>query len=209
MIADGLLGYFTDGAWGSEVAPGGGLDQVFGVHARSDYEVCDEADIYLGEKCCDGTCAAVLENLVVEDGAAICGCFADGRPAVVANSCGEGKTAYVGTLFFPNVEWNYTASTEYLFTQLLEQVDYRPPIKANGVKDGQILETRILEGETTFIFILNHEKETQEFAVSVPLGQEPGKIRVVQGCADAQCSGGELHLTGKLDGDGVIIVALT
>lgn len=159
VISDAMLGYFTDDAWGSEICPPGGLDRAFSVNIKSDYRPIDEEDLVDPSHNYKNTAKVIAEHIEVEEGGKVLVEFSDGRPAAVSGKYGEGKTAYIGTLFFANAMWQYSADTNKMFKKLLEAVDYFSPIRLEGVSDEQMVEVRLLENqEKTFVFLLNHEQ---------------------------------------------------
>lgn len=181
VVSDGLCGYFTDGCWGAEICPAGGLDRVFGLHVKSDYETIQEEDILCQGTTYHNVAKVVAEKIEVHEGANIGGTFRNGRPAVVANAYGDGKTVYMGTLFFANAMWSYSASTNQLFREVLEMAGYRGKIRLEGPLEEQNVEVRILEEEEeTFVFLINHEKDKISYELAVPLGKVGAVVEMIE-----------------------------
>lgn len=171
VISDAMLGYFTNDAWGSEVCPPGGLDRVFSVNVKSDYCPIDEEDLVDSSHNYKNIAKVIAEHIEVKEGGNVLAEFPDGRPAAVSGIYGEGKTAYIGTLFFANAMWKYSADTNKMFEKLLEAVGYSSSIKLEGVSDEQMVELRLLENqEKTFVFLLNHEQCPVNIQCGLPIG---------------------------------------
>lgn len=170
VISDGLCGYFTDRCWGAEVCPGGGLEQVFGLHVKSDYETINEANILCAGKTYTNVAKVIAEKIVVHDGASVGGTFENGTPALVANTYGKGKTVYTGTFFFANAMWNYTDCTNRLFQEMLGMAGYQSEISLIGPTDVENVEVRLLEdSKGTLVFLINHENKEIAYKLAVPL----------------------------------------
>ena len=208
VIGDAMLGYFTDGEWGAEVCPAGGLDDVFGLYVRSDYKITDGGHLIADGKTFCNTAAVVQENLVCGPDTRVIASFEDGTPAVAKHAFGEGQALYTGTLFFPNVEWDYSADTVEMFERMLDAVGYESAVKAEGPQKDQLLEIRVLEGQTSFVFLINHEKETLHYHACIP-AKGFGRAEGICGEAAVQLRDGILEAEGDLEADGVQIIRLT
>ncbi len=168
IISDGMLGYFTDEAWGAEICPAGGLDQVFGLDVKSDYQVINEENLKDAGHVYENIAKVTAEHMEVRQGADVFASFENGRPAAVSNGYGKGKTAYVGTLFFANAMWNYSEHTNTFFGKLMEEVEYRPAAQIS-CPGGELVEARMLYGEQeAFLFVINHENKSAEFELDFP-----------------------------------------
>ena len=173
VISDGLCGYFTDKALGAEICPAGGLDQVFGLHVRSDYRTINEEDIILEGRRYEHTAKVIAEKLVLHENAEAVATLADGLPIMTKSAYGKGKTVYLGTLFFANAMWNYSADTNRLFKKALDMAGYHSQILLKGPREEQNIEVRILEQEEDkFVFVINHESEHTGFSLSLDLEWE-------------------------------------
>ena len=170
IISDGMLGYFTDKAWGAEVCPAGGLDEVFGLDVKSDYCVINEQNLVIEDHEYHNVAKVIAEHIKVRENAEVFGKFENGRPAAIAHSYGKGKTAYVGTLFFANAMWHYSGDTNEVFCKLLEKVEYSPKAKLCGPGSEQLVEVRVLEGkDEAFLFLINHDEKAACVELSVPM----------------------------------------
>lgn len=168
IISDGMLGYFTDEAWGAEICPAGGLDQVFGLDVKSDYQVINEENLKDAGHVYENIAKVTAEHMEVKQGADVFASFENGRPAAVSNGYGKGKTAYVGTLFFANAMWSYSEHTNAFFGKLMEEVEYRPAAQIS-CPGGELVEVRMLYGEQeAFLFVINHENKSAEFELAFP-----------------------------------------
>ena len=171
VISDALCGYFTNDGWGAQVCPAGGLDQVFGLKVKSHYDVIDERDIQYDGNIYAHAGKMISERFQLKEGAKIVANYLDGSPALVTNVYGNGKTAYIGTMFFGNAVWNFDEGTEKMFRSVLSEIGYEPGISVIGNDAMHTVETRLLCDENgTFIFVLNHSKDTFGVEIRVPVG---------------------------------------
>ena len=171
MISDGLCGYFTDNGWGAEVCPAGGLDQVFGLHVKSDYRTINEEDIILDGRRYEHTAKVIAEKIVLHENAETVATLSDGLPIMTKSTYGQGKTVYLGTLFFANAMWNYSGDTNRLFRKALDMAEYHSDICLRGQKEEQNVEVRVLEREQDkFVFLINHEAEHLGISLDMNLG---------------------------------------
>lgn len=168
VISDGMLGYFTDEAWGAEVCPAGGLDKAFGLDVKSDYRVINEENLITGNHVFENVAKVISEHIEIKEGAKVSACFENGMPAVVSHSFGSGKTVYVGTLFFANAMWNYSSDTNTLFRRLMDEVQYQPAATMRCPNE-ELVEMRMLYGEKeAFLFLINHESKNVSIELSFP-----------------------------------------
>lgn len=179
VISDGMLGYFTDEAWGAEVCPAGGLDKAFGLDVKSDYQVINEENLITGNHIYKNVAKVISEHIEVKEGAKVSACFENGKPAAVSHSYGSGKTAYVGTLFFANAMWNYSADTNTFFRRMMDEVQYRPAATMQ-CPDEELVEVRMLYGEKeAFLFLINHESKNVSVELSFPCSGYTKKQNIV------------------------------
>lgn len=199
VISDALCGYFTDDGWGAEVCPAGGLDQVFGLHVRSHYELIDERDVIFGDRLYKDVGKVISERLVVHDGAAVQATYTDGTPAVVSHAYGQGRTAYAGSLFFGNAMWHFTDDTNRMFRDLLALVQYQPGVRLEGPGSGQDVEVRRLcDEQGGFVFLINHRQENAGFDLTMPLGYGAEVAEIISGDA-LPAADGALRVAGMLE----------
>ena len=151
IISDGLLGFFTDEGWASEVCPPHGLDEVFGLRTRSNYVPADQSDIVLQgdhgqpQQVIRSAGRFLHERCRVYGSAKTIGTFADDLPAIVINSYGKGVTAYIATLFFSDVVISDNlAGANTVFRELLDYVGFSCDIQIEETDDNDIIEVRTL-----------------------------------------------------------------
>lgn len=172
VIADAMLGFFTDGGWGSEVCPPHGLDEVFGVSTLSDYGLTEFSDITTGKNHSKVGCF-VEEHLRLQEDTAVKGMFQNGAPAVTMHSYGAGQAIYVGTMFFANAVRSGLSETNGLFREIMDLTGLCGEAEISGLTDEQTVEVRELYGEDeAFVFAINHTNERCTPSIQVALGME-------------------------------------
>lgn len=172
VISDGMCGFFTDGGWGAQICPPHGLNRVFGLKVRSNYNLITTCDITLGaeKKKCRAVGRFIQERLEVQEGAVVCGEFENGQPAIVASSYGEGKTVYIGTIFFAAALTGKMSEIDKAFRLCLAQVEYKNSVSIEGISENGLVEVRrqICDG-SEFIFIINHSTEVEQPEIYIPV----------------------------------------
>ena len=207
VISDGMLGYFTDEAWGAEICPAGGLDRVFGLDVKSDYRVINEENLVDEGGVYENIAKVISEHMAVKPDAKVLARFENGMPAAVSHRYENGKTAYTGTLFFANAMWNYSAHTNRFFCKLLEEVEYRP--KAEIACPGEeLVEVRMLCGkQEAFVFVINHESKDIDIELSFSCSGYT-EIRDITGDAPDALTGERAVIRTALEAEEVKIYML-
>lgn len=168
-VAEARLGWNDDRGFASEVIPGMGLSEVFGVRENS-----VKMDDRIAMNPVEGG-HPLLEGLAVD--AQLEGCFfgesialrqerqvhllarfKDGSPAAAASSFGKGKTLYIGSfLGLASHQSPHEANTHFILN-LLRWAEIAAPlrIETHGAEPGEI-DLRIQEHpEGLLLFALNH-----------------------------------------------------
>lgn len=160
VISDAMLGFFTDGGWGSEVCPPHGLDQVFGLRTKSNYDMVTRSNIHIADQEFSKVGCHVEERMDVYENTIIPGVFESGNPAIVVNTYGKGKTVYLGTMVFANIIYEGLEKTNDLFHTVLALADYCTDKEICGIPENAIIEVRrLISEEDEFVFVLNHTKD--------------------------------------------------
>lgn len=188
VIADAMLGFFTDGGWGSEVCPPHGLDKVFGVSALSDYGLAEFSDV-VTQRTYDKAGCFVEEHLRVLD-AEVKASFRSGAPAITAHSYGAGHAIYIGTAFFANAVRSGLNETNGLFRELMRWAGLHGEAEIEGLSDAQTVEVRELYGrDEAFVFVINHMNERCSPSVRVELPFAGSMYEIKKPENTAYCSG--------------------
>ena len=207
VIADARIGVVDDLDYGYQEIPGAGLSQVFG---------CKEIAVWPGEKAeiqisalnqssneSDyGTsalpCGIYRQELeITSPTAQVIARFAEGDPAIVANSFGKGKAVLIGASVFSR----YFASKEGILPELLKQIlrdlNVSPPIMtiSGGISGNTYFRCLDSDGEKV-IFGFNFSGEEASI-----------RVKVTDYC---KASGYEDLITGRKvhalsDGDGTVV----
>lgn len=207
VISDAMLGFFTNGGWGSEVCPPHGLDDVFGLDVSGDYGLIETCDIQMQQdkrKRYQKVGCFLREKMYLKEDACVEAVFEDGKPAVVTHRYGKGITVYVGTILFANAVREGVQTVNPLFTELLQCAGYTPDKSISGVSEDALVEVRLLENENeTFVFVLNHAHTKQMPHIEVRLADPKANTKEVQeifcGDGNVRQSGGLLILEPEMD----------
>lgn len=216
VISDAMCGFFTDRGWGSTVCPPHGLSEVFGVKVSSNYELITDCSIMLMEggqegetaesRCIDKVGRFIRERMALQGHAVVRGRFEDGKPAFVECSYGEGRTVYIGTMFFAAAINGSMYEINEVFRQALHSVGYENPVSVEGVSADGIVEVRRQVCDTCdFIFVINHSAVSETPDIRIPVGHS-GSISAL--CpAQAECSlqDGGMHIKAVMEPSGVAV----
>ena len=163
ILSDAYLGFFGNAGWGAEVCPAGGLDQVFGLHTSAEYIPVETCGVQVDGVDYPDSGVYIRENIFVHPGSEVLGAFEDGKPAVVRNAYGKGKTVYIGDMFFINARKQGLGATNALFRKLLQCCGYEMQTAiavSEGTDEDTIIDVRHMVfpgGE--FVFIINHSEQ--------------------------------------------------
>lgn len=162
LIADAGLGEWTnDRCWWSEVVPGSGMDEVFGVQRDVVRTIDKVGEKYtdtrypckhtvLGKEFCS---AWLMEKLKARRGSSpqTLGEWPDGKPAVTVNEYGKGKAVYIGSSAFYAYSNNESPALLELFRSLSGKV------KRHAWTDRIETHVRVLrEGSQRVYFVFNY-----------------------------------------------------
>ena len=185
VISDAMLGFFTDGGWASEVCPPHGLDQVFGLRTRSNYELMEQCGIRTENENYQCVGRFIRERCQVYDNAAVLGHFPDEKPAYIRNTYGKGTSAYIAAMFFANVVVCDLDESNRLFNDMLKQVGYEKDKEITGICPESIVEVRRLLNENVeYIFVMNHSDSDASPTIDLTISRN-GKVKEI--FADTMC----------------------
>jgi len=111
LISEASFAEYDDTFFSSDRVPGMGLDKVFGCHREI---ISTRNDIMIRYRGLPVP-SRFYEEILIPDGGEVAGTYADGRPAVVANSFGKGKAVYFGT----NVLMDYIFNEDENFSAVM------------------------------------------------------------------------------------------
>jgi beta-galactosidase GanA len=189
VFSDALCGYFTEGGWGCERAPGAGLDEVFNCNVVK-YYMEDESEVMLQESkaaylSAKGRIAGknIREILEVYEGGKIVGKYKDGAPTAVLGKYGLGSALYIGTQIFLKPENTELSGMYALVKGLLRIAGVQPRFKVNGRKKETGVEVRILvRGSEGLLFVVNHRETAENVKITAKgLGKIDGLFDLIKG----------------------------
>lgn len=180
LFAEMWCGFKDDRTFVYETVPGAGLADVF--HCR---EIQVNPAGKAGMKII-GTHAAIpslpvgaeipayrwQEQLVVLDGGQVLGKFADGTPAIIAGTCGKGKTFYVATPVGRLYDQSLNANLLGVFLDVARWAGVEPPVELRREPENAFVEARILDtadGRRVLI-ALNHTEAKAVATLRLPNG---------------------------------------
>ncbi|MDO5423736.1 MAG: beta-galactosidase [Eubacteriales bacterium] len=199
VISDAMLGFFTDDGWGSEVCPPGGLDRVFGLSTSGSYDLIRTCEIDLGQKRYEKVGRYVSERIRVQEGAQVEASFPSGRPAIVTNRFGEGKTVYVGTLFFAAALKEGLSYTNELFGELLALAEYEGDKRIENIAPEEVVEVRrLLDEKNEFVFVINQTENTVRPRIRVQVSGNGPVTEILTGRTEKPVTEKELLWEGEL-----------
>lgn len=204
VISDAMLGFFTDGAWGSEVCPPQGLDEVFGLSTSSSYDLITYDDIVMDGRVYREVGKNVKERLMLHEGTEVKAAFSNGRPAIAVNHYGKGKTIYIATMMFATVLNKGLKEIDPLFNEILKLADYRKDKTIAGVDEDIVVDVRrqIGDGEE-FVFLINQSEEEIHPSVKVELSLNGAVTEIRTGEVQQGTEGKLFRWSGIIEPQGV------
>jgi len=167
LVAEARLGWNNEHGGASEIIPGLGLHQVMGCREAAVQTVAglrtellwdsaELAGLKPGEKLPGRLYEEVLEPLSGQ--ARVVARWADGSPAAVASSFGQGKTLMLGSYLGVAFEGQKDPALQRFFTGLLEWAGLERALEVVG----GTVEVRLLESaREKLLVVFNHEKRAQ------------------------------------------------
>lgn len=185
IISDGMCGFFTDDGWGSQVCPANGLDEVFGLKVRSNYELISTCDINLDGDICKGTGRFIRERVMTYENAEVLAAFEDGKPAVLSSHYGKGSTVYVATQLFATAVTGAMNEIDKVFGKILDTIGYTKKINIKNLSKDGLVEVRKQIGDSSeFIFVINHSQITENITLDITTEYQ-GNMEIICGEQDA------------------------
>lgn len=181
VVSDAMMGFFTDDGWASEECPPHGLRDIFGLYARSNYELIKHCGIDTERQSYGNVGRFIRERLAVSEGSEVKGRFEDKKPGWVVNHYGKGTTSYVGTMFFADVLKTDLYEASRFFNELLDSVGFVRDKDIYNVSGGGIVEVRQLVGEGyEFVFVINHSMCEERVTVAVNAGAYKHAVEIIE-----------------------------
>lgn len=182
VVAEARLAWNNERGFASPIIPGIGLDKVFGAREvvirpseKPQITVEDAAQLPGWKN--DGTLvgAAYEEELEPYPGAQVLGRFADGKPAIVENTFGKGKTILVGTFLALGYEEHPEAATREFLLSLASLAGVSPQVEVTGAGASGIQVRRLVSGKEQVVFAFNESKDSADATLSLNLPWKPAR----------------------------------
>jgi beta-galactosidase len=180
-VAEARLAWNDARGFASDEIPGAGLAEVFGaresvIMPAEKIQFMTEASPALpgmpARTAINGE--AFEERLEPLKGGKVLARFADGSPAVVENSAGNGNAIMVGT--FPALAYyrQHDANIKRLFLSLAEASGVSPAVKVAGGGTAQVEVRRLVADGRQIILVFNHASDSADLSLAI---QFPWRIR--------------------------------
>ncbi len=179
-VAGARLAWNNERGFASTVIPGIGLDKVFGARETVIRPV-DHAQMIIGPSLglpglTDGervSGAAFEEDLEPYPGAQVLARFEDGKPAVIENSFGKGKTILIGSFTPLAYDEHPDAVTRDFLVSLAKLAGVPSEVEVSGSGQLQIEVRRLVSAQEQIVFAFNESKDPADAAVSLSVPWTP------------------------------------
>ena len=217
VVAEARLAWNNERGFASPVIPGFGLDQVFGareeqIRPETEPRLLIEPSANLpGLKAGDSIAAAAFaEDLLPLAGGKVLARFAEGKPAMVENAYGKGKSILIGS--FPGLAYqrSHDPATRELLLSLAEAAGVTPEVAVTGEGTSELEVRRLVSANQQFVFVFNHASAAANARIALRLPWQVKEARdLVAGQAvPMQVNDGESVLGKNLAPDEIWVVSL-
>lgn len=182
VLAEARIGWNDDRGYASEIIPGLGMHEVFGVREdeikmRDSFEFLvneSEHPVLRGLNNSDKLKGALfqetLEKLEGRD-VEVLATTKDGLPVIVSAEFGKGASMLVGSYMGMSNYLNFSAENDQFFVNLLDWADIDRPFTTS--LDGRIsdqVEVRLMDTENGYLlFVINHSKNEEEISIDLSI----------------------------------------
>ncbi len=186
VFAEARLAWNDDRGYAAPTIPGFGLHEVFGVR-ESQVRPAERAQVVLKQP--GGLSSLVDSGLTLEgsvfeeslrpisDRAKVLGVFADGSPALVESSYGQGKTIIAGTFLGLAHTQRETRTNALLFRALIPWAGVVSPFRVTTAPTDAFVEVRALESEThQLLFVFSRSAQSVEANIELASSLPPIEI---------------------------------
>jgi len=188
VVAEARLGWNDERGFASDIVPGFGLHEVFGAREKVIRPVekvllnleprAELPGLKAGEKALG---EAFEEELQPLDKARVLARFADGAPAIVQNSYGQGKAILAGTFLALACQREQDPATRHWIIAIARAAGVTSEVEVSGPATSE-LEVRRLVGERSeFLFAFNHSPKTANATLQVHV---PWAVREARSLTD-------------------------
>jgi len=183
-VAEARLAWNDDRGFASDVIPGAGLAEVFGaresvIKPEDKVQLQTEASAALPGVPVHTAIPGYgfEEELEPLSGGAILARFADGSPAVVKKSEGNGSAVLIGSFEALAYNRQHDANIKRFFLSLAQAAGVAREVEVSGSDASQVEVRRLIAAQQQMILVFNHASSNADVTLSVRL---PWTIRAVQ-----------------------------
>lgn len=164
-VAEARLAWNDERGFASDVIPGFGLDKVFGAKEKLIHPV-DKPEIRLenGQTVIGDAYAEELEPL---SGARVLGHFANGSPAVVENSFGNGKAILIGSFAALAYQRESSPANKQFFVSLAKAAGLESQVEVSGPGTDELEVRRLVKNRKQVVFVFNHSTNSADATLSL------------------------------------------
>ncbi|MGH9588698.1 MAG: beta-galactosidase, partial [Acidobacteriaceae bacterium] len=180
VVAEARLAWNDERGFASNIIPGMGLDKVFGaresviVPADKPEITVDESTELPGWKSSTAIRAAAFEEqLEPYAGAHVLGRFADGKPAIIENSFGKGRTILIGSFLALGYEQHPEATTRQFLISMAQSAGVSSDVEVSGTGAANIEVRRLVSAGQQIIFAFNESSSPADATLSLQVPWTP------------------------------------
>ncbi len=174
VVAEARLGWNDERGFASDIIPGFGLNEVFGAREKLIRPV-EHPLLTIKGQAQPVPGAAYEEELEPRPGAHVLGQFADGEPAVVANSWGKGKAILIGSFVALAYNAGPSDAAKQFLISLARAAGVSQELEIAGQGTSELEARRMVSGREQLVFVFNHSKSSADSTVSIHLPWQLGQ----------------------------------
>ncbi len=226
VLAEARMGWNDDRGYASEIIPGLGMHDIFGVRENEikmresiEFTITDENHPALqglekGSKLMGSLYVESLSMLDNNKDVRILATTEEGQPAIVSTSYGKGESMLVGTYMGMANFQEFNSNNDKFFINLLNWANIKRPFTTSldGRTSDQV-EVRLQDTKDGYlVFIINHSVRSEEIDINLNLSSD-GVYTLRDVINETQkkvkCSNNTLNISARIDCKGVHVIEVT
>jgi beta-galactosidase len=226
VLAEARMGWNDDRGYASEIIPGLGIHDIFGVRENEikmresiEFTVADEnhpamQGLEKGSKLMGSLYVESLSMLDNKKDVKILATTEEGQPAIVSTLYGKGESMLVGTYMGMANFQEFNSNNDKFFVNLLNWANIERPFTTSldGRTSDQV-EVRLQDTKNGYlVFIINHSVRSEEIDINLTMSSDGVyTLRDVinETRKKVKCSNNKLNISARIDCKDVHVIEVT
>lgn len=225
VLAEARIGWNDDRGYASEIIPGLGMHDIFGVRENEirmrdniEFSVTDENHPALQGlnkgSMLTGSLYAESLSLLDNRDVKVLATTEEGQPAIVSTRYGKGESMLAGTYMGMANFQKFNPDNDRFFINLLNWAQIKRPVTTSldGRSSDQV-EVRLQDmGDGYLVFIINHSAKSEEVDIELNMsgnGEYILRDIINETRKKAQCTDNKLNINAYIEGKDVHVIEVT